>query len=246
MILTAEKIKENIYTSLFTSFRNTRHDSRKAFEIFIESSALNFEKMLLHFNFLGANGNKNIEAELLEKITEKYLKNLNQILALESRLASAHVVGPARFPAKKMEKLSLQQQNKYQYFANWLEKLSKKTFKNQNNFIRDSDNNAVERLKEKIKTKKGSQKYQLKKRLEYVEKAKETETKFLEFKNFKVEKNFAENRIRFHFHEKPTEEKRNVLKRNGFKWSPKLSVWQNYINTNSLNFVEKQAQFLGE
>ncbi|MET3119890.1 hypothetical protein AAKU64_004137 [Undibacterium sp. GrIS 1.8] len=40
----------------------------------------------------------------------------------------------------------------------------------------------------------------------------------------------AENRVMFEFDGKPAEEVRNVLKRNGFKWSPNRGAWVRQLN----------------
>ncbi len=42
------------------------------------------------------------------------------------------------------------------------------------------------------------------------------------------------NRLQLIFEEKPSEEQRTVLKRNGFHWSPKENAWQRQLNSNAI------------
>lgn len=41
-------------------------------------------------------------------------------------------------------------------------------------------------------------------------------------------------RLQLFFEEKPTEEQRTVLKRNGFHWSPNENAWQRLLNSNAI------------
>ncbi len=75
-------------------------------------------------------------------------------------------------------------------------------------------------------------------RLDRLTREQNTETKEYEIGDIKVEENYADNRIRLYFDGKPNDDTRTNLKRNGFKWSPSIGAWQNYINRNSLEFVK--------
>jgi hypothetical protein len=59
------------------------------------------------------------------------------------------------------------------------------------------------------------------------------------FDGGKLIRNFEENRFQFIFDGIPPVETRNLLKSNGFRWSPKQKAWQRYLNGNTL-FVLKQ------
>lgn len=77
-----------------------------------------------------------------------------------------------------------------------------------------------------------------KERIEHLTKIKETvaeEVKAETTKNepFTIVRNADLVRLQLLFDEKPDEETRNLLKRNGFKWAPSQSAWQRLLNNNS-------------
>ncbi len=58
--------------------------------------------------------------------------------------------------------------------------------------------------------------------------------------NFTLEINKDKNRIMLYFPGKPDEETRTKLKRHGFRWSPRNTAWQSYINQWNLDFAKKE------
>lgn len=58
-------------------------------------------------------------------------------------------------------------------------------------------------------------------------------------KYFEVIQNEGINRLQLHFDGIPVKEQRTLLKKNGFKWSPKNQVWQRQLTDNAL-FATKQ------
>ena len=50
----------------------------------------------------------------------------------------------------------------------------------------------------------------------------------------KVIENVEENRLQLEFDGKPSDEIRGVLKKNGYRWSPKNGVWQRQLTNNAL------------
>ena len=52
------------------------------------------------------------------------------------------------------------------------------------------------------------------------------------FQGFTLTEDAADMRIRFVFEEKPGEDTRSLLKRHGFKWSPRAGAWQRMLNGN--------------
>jgi hypothetical protein len=55
------------------------------------------------------------------------------------------------------------------------------------------------------------------------------------FEGGKAEINETENRLQLFFDEKPTDEQRAALKRNGFKWSPTQGAWQRQLTKNAIH-----------
>lgn len=81
----------------------------------------------------------------------------------------------------------------------------------------------------------------LESRLVKVKKAQETAPEEIETKSgIRIEKCPQDNRIRIHFPGKPEEEIRTLLKTYGFRWSPRLGVWQAFINWRTEQFVKEQ------
>lgn len=64
--------------------------------------------------------------------------------------------------------------------------------------------------------------------------------KDVDFSNefFKVIQNEEINRVQLLFDSKPSDEERTILKKNGFKWSPKNSVWQRQLTNNALYSIK--------
>ncbi len=54
------------------------------------------------------------------------------------------------------------------------------------------------------------------------------------FEGGRAEANEAENRLQLFFDEKPTDEQRQQLKRNGLKWAPSQSAWQRQLTRNAI------------
>lgn len=74
--------------------------------------------------------------------------------------------------------------------------------------------------------------HRLENRLQGLKKAKETGNKEQENEFFKVVENTEIMRLQIFFDNKPEAEVRDILKRNGFRWSPKSSAWQRQLNSN--------------
>ena len=84
-----------------------------------------------------------------------------------------------------------------------------------------SNNNAnIRRVKERIK--------------ELEQKATDTTLRGWTFENGSIVANRELNRLQILFDEKPDEELRTKLKRNGFKWSSRQGVWQRLLNRNAI------------
>lgn len=57
-------------------------------------------------------------------------------------------------------------------------------------------------------------------------------------KFFTVKENPDDMRIELYFEDKPSEEIRDILKHNGFRWSPRKSAWQRQLTDNGKRAVE--------
>lgn len=56
--------------------------------------------------------------------------------------------------------------------------------------------------------------------------------------------NLVEQRVMFEFDGKPDADVRDVLKRNGFKWSPTRTAWVRALNANGLYAAERVREYL--
>lgn len=61
---------------------------------------------------------------------------------------------------------------------------------------------------------------------------------------FKIVNNTKEDRIQIIFDDKPNEKIRELLKRNGYKWSPRFSAWQRQNTPNGLRVTEQLTKIL--
>ena len=88
----------------------------------------------------------------------------------------------------------------------------------------------------------------LKSRLEKLQKAKEegtTETTTADTEGnelFTVVKNTEIMRLQLIFDGKPEEEVRNILKKNGFRWSPHYGAWQRQLTDNALFSLKRVTE----
>lgn len=74
----------------------------------------------------------------------------------------------------------------------------------------------------------------LKKRIEELAKRDEVESMSFTFDGGKVVHNSDINRLQIFFDEKPSEELRTKLKKNGFKWAPSQNAWQRQFTSNAI------------
>ena len=81
-------------------------------------------------------------------------------------------------------------------------------------------------------------------RLENLKKAKEQGDTETECEFFKIEENTEDMRIRLIFDGKPDANVRDILKHNGFRWSPKNTAWQRQLNNNGRYAVKRVIEEL--
>lgn len=82
----------------------------------------------------------------------------------------------------------------------------------------------------------------MKQRVEQISRAKATPDSTIEGANgVTLDDCPAENRVRLTFPGKPAEAIRSKLKKNGFRWTPSLGVWQAYRNSSSIALAREIA-----
>ena len=74
----------------------------------------------------------------------------------------------------------------------------------------------------------------IKERIAALEKAAEAESREIPFNGGKIVVNVEENRVQIFFDEKPAEEIRQRLKKNGFRWARSVGAWQRHNNADAL------------
>jgi len=84
----------------------------------------------------------------------------------------------------------------------------------------------------------------LQQRLEEMKRIEEKPLDGWDFDGGRVEANADENRLQVFFDEKPDEEKRGELKRNGFRWAPSAGAWQRQLTRNAIYSAKHFISFL--
>lgn len=72
------------------------------------------------------------------------------------------------------------------------------------------------------------------KRIRELEQAATAETRNRVGNGYTYREDASENRVMFFFSDKPDEGTRNILKKNGFRWSPRRGAWVRMLNGNGL------------
>lgn len=65
-----------------------------------------------------------------------------------------------------------------------------------------------------------------------------------EIEGLKIVENTEAMRIQLIFSDKPSADVREILKSNGFRWSPKFAAWQRHLNSNGKYAVKKVLEIL--
>lgn len=182
------------------------------------------------------------------KELESYKEKIKNILSYNQIIKSGDADAVEQLKSK-IEKLEQQQQ----------------LYKNANEAIRKNDNETLKKLGftdaqiEELKkpdfcgrvgfpdyvlTNNNANIRRLKDRLKTLEKAKETNTASEKNELFTIIRNTDIMRLQLKFDGKPDEKTRNILKSNGFRWSPKNATWQRMLNNNSEYALKKVIEKL--
>ena len=237
-------------------------------------------------------------------MTDYYCRKLaeyyNDYYRNEASCPSIMISGGSNFPVRKKEKQNSRREtlnNTWNYLQDYARKI--KNLLTQEQPILSKDENAIEKLQEKIATLEHSKELmkdlnkffrkggkiedyngeiteklkshidfmirqgwqpqfdttntnaeikRLKARLEKLQKIKEegtTETTTEDTEGnelFTVVKNTEIMRLQLIFDGKPEEEVRNILKKNGFRWSPHYGAWQRQLTDNALYSLKRVTE----
>lgn len=150
------------------------------------------------------------DAQAIEMLEEK----LESLTELQDRMKAVNAYWRKHKTVEECPELSVSQQEELKKAMSESWHLSDAPFAG----YQLSNNNA------KIKNTKA--------RLERLKKAKEAGTKETENDFFKVVENTDLMRLQLFFDGKPDEETRDIVKKHGFRWSPKNGCWQRQLTTN--------------
>lgn len=79
----------------------------------------------------------------------------------------------------------------------------------------------------------------LKATIDRIQNKPETVFKSWQFNGGEAVVNLANNRLQLMFDEKPSDERINTLKQNGFKWAPKGKAWQRPLTNQTMSVCDK-------
>jgi len=95
-------------------------------------------------------------------------------------------------------------------------------------------------------TNNGANIRRIKQRIESLSKAADRQTTETEIGGVKVVENTELNRLQMIFPGKPSVEVRNLLKRNGFRWSPSEGAWQRHLHNSGIAFARYVFEQIGK
>ena len=205
-------------------------------------------------------------------MADKYAQRLadwyNKLFSIEMRCPSIMIAGGSNFPVRKKEKQVAALDKHYALYGelqDYKEKIKK--LASSSNIIKSSfrkhgtlkgygdgeyDNVTIDNMygvpfpsycltnnNAKIRT--------AKQRLKELEEAKASahgEDIETGIEGIKIVENTEAMRIQLIFDDKPSAEVRDVLKSNGFRWSPKFAAWQRHLNSNGKYAVKKVLEIL--
>lgn len=302
---------ERVYYSINESLAKTAHDmmsmrdyekdsKTKEYRSYVDKAYDLVDKIVAE---------RPLQAERLYSMAARYSRRMAEYFNRDSKIGcmcpSILISGGGNFPVKKKEKQVQAWDSNHQFYQETQKILSKiESALYGKDVIKSGDQDAIERLEEKLETLKETQErmkvankairlkdtekgneelmnmgysedqiknlrepdfcgrvgypsYMLQNnnanihrtegRLNQLRAAKEKGTQETECKLFKVVENTEIMRLQIIFDGKPEQEVRDILKKNGFRWSPKNSCWQRQLTNNarySLNRVKEELEVL--
>ena len=190
---------------------------------------------------------------LLDTYARKLAENMNQGFAIDARVPSVMIAGPANFPVGKKEKQNRARDSnmeEWRYIQGLLDKICSTGMGG----ISADDPAAIEKLKASMASSWRSdprpfESYQLtnnnaeirrvKARIEQLSKQAQQEFSGWEFDGGRVEMNREDNRLQVFFDGKPDADTRAELKSSGFRWAPSVGAWQRQLTDNAIRAADR-------
>ena len=179
---------------------------------------------------------------MADSYAQKLADWYNKQFAIEMRCPSIMIAGGSNFPVRKKEKQVAALDKHYALYGelqDYKEKIKK--LANSANIIKSSDSDAIDKLKAKIEK---AEKLQATMKAVNAYFRKQGEAVETNIEGLKVVENTEVMRIQLIFDDKPSAEVREVLKSNGFRWSPRYSAWQRHLNSNGKHVSKKVLEIL--
>lgn len=302
---------ERVYYSINESLAKTAHDmmsmrdyekdsKTKEYRSYVDKAYDLVDKIVAE---------RPLQAERLYSMAARYSRRMAEYFNRDSKIGcmcpSILISGGGNFPVKKKEKQVQAWDKNHQFYQETQKILEKiKSVLYGKDVIKSGDQDAIERLEEKLESLKDTQErmkaankairmkdvkkadeelmnmgyseeqiknlrepdfcgrvgypsymlqnnnaniHRIEGRLNQLRAAKEKGMQETECKLFKVVENTEIMRLQIIFDGKPEPEVRNILKKNGFRWSPKNSCWQRQLTNNarySLDRVKEEMEVL--
>lgn len=302
---------ERVYYSINESLAKTAHDMMSMRDYEKDSKTKEYRSYVDKAYDLADKivAERTFQAERVYSMAARYSRRMAEYFNRDSKIGcmcpSILISGGGNFPVKKKEKQVQAWDKNHQFYQETQKILEKiKSVLYGKDVIKSGDQDAIERLEEKLESLKDTQErmkaankairmkdvkkadeelmnmgysedqiknlrepdfcgrvgypsymlqnnnaniHRIAGRLNQLRAAKEKGMQETECKLFKVVENTEIIRLQIIFDGKPEPEVRNILKKNGFRWSPKNSCWQRQLTNNarySLDRVKEEMEVL--
>lgn len=302
---------ERVYYSINESLAKTAHDMMSMRDYEKDSKTKEYRSYVDKAYDLADKivAERPFQAERLYSMAARYSRRMAEYFNRDSKIGcmcpSILISGGGNFPVKKKEKQVQAWDKNHQFYQETQKILEKiKSVLYGKDVIKSGDQDAIERLEEKLESLKDTQErmkaankairmkdvkkadeelmnmgysegqiknlrepdfcgrvgypsymlqnnnaniHRIEGRLNQLRAAKEKGMQETECKLFKVVENTEIMRLQIIFDGKPEPEVRSILKKNGFRWSPKNSCWQRQLTNNarySLDRVKEEMEVL--
>ena len=172
---------------------------------------------------------------LLDTYARKLAENMNQGFAIDARVPSVMIAGPANFPVGKKEKQNRARDSnmeEWRYIQGLLDKIRSTGMGG----ISADDPRPFESYQ---LTNNNAEIRRVKARIEQLSKQAQQEFSGWEFDGGRVEMNREDNRLQVFFDGKPDADARAELKSNGFRWAPSVGAWQRQLTDNAIRAADR-------